>query len=86
MLSQALSKELDYFPPLLVQMVAIGETTGRLEDMLERVSAFYTREVNDLVGNLVELIQPVLMIFMGLAVGILFASILIPIFELAKKI
>ena len=55
LLSQALAKNQDYFPPLLIQMTAIGETTGRLEDMLERVSSFYTREVNDLVANLVEL-------------------------------
>lgn len=86
LLSQALAKNQDYFPPLLIQMVAIGETTGRLEDMLERVSGFYTREVNDLVGNLVELIQPALMVVIGLSVGVLFASILIPIFQLAQKI
>ncbi len=86
LLSQALSKNQDYFPPLLLQMTAIGETTGRLEDMLERVSQFYTREVNDLVGNLVELIQPALMVVIGLSVGVLFASILIPIFQLAQKI
>ena len=86
LLSQALAKNQDYFPPLLIQMTAIGETTGRLEDMLERVSSFYTREVNDLVANLVELIQPVLMVVIGISVGTLFASILIPIFQLAQKI
>ncbi len=86
LLSAALAKNQDYFPPLLVQMTAIGESTGRLEDMLERAATFYTREVNDLVGNLVELIQPALMVVIGLSVGVLFASILIPIFQLAQKI
>ena len=86
LLSQSLAKNQDYFPPLLIQMTAVGETTGKLEDMLERVSGFYTKEVNDLVGNLVELIQPALMVVIGLSVGVLFASILIPIFQLAQKI
>ncbi|OGY60183.1 MAG: hypothetical protein A3B23_03980 [Candidatus Colwellbacteria bacterium RIFCSPLOWO2_01_FULL_48_10] len=86
LLSNTLSKNENYFPPLLVQMTAIGESTGRLEDMLSRVSGFYNREVDGVVGNLVELIQPILMIFIGLAVGTLFASILIPIFNLAQTI
>lgn len=86
LLSQSISRKDKYFPALVIQMTAIGETTGRLEDMLERVSSFYTREVNDLVSNLVELIQPALIVIMGLSTGILFASILIPIFQLAQKL
>ncbi len=84
LLSQSLAKKEEFFPPLVSQMVAVGETTGRLEELLVKVSTFYTREVDDLVGNLVELIQPVLMVVIGILVGILFASILIPIYNLVS--
>ena len=84
LVSQALSKNENFFPPLVAQMVAIGESTGRLEELLERVSSFYTREVDTLLNNLVELIQPILMLVIGVLVGALFASILIPIYNLVK--
>lgn len=82
LLSQSLAKNEQYFPPLVSQMVAVGESTGRLDDLLEKVASFYTREVDSAVANLVELIQPALMVVIGLLVGALFASILIPIYNL----
>lgn len=85
-LSQAFAKSEAYFPPLVSQMTAIGEETGRLEDILDKISRFYTREAEDMVSNLVELIQPLMMVVIGVFVGILFASILIPIFELAQRL
>jgi len=84
LLSRALEQEEKYFPPLVSQMVAVGESTGRLDDMLSRVAQFYTREVDGMVSNLVELIQPALMVVIGLSVGLLFASILIPIYNLVQ--
>ncbi|MDD4930988.1 MAG: type II secretion system F family protein [Candidatus Colwellbacteria bacterium] len=81
LLSQALAKYPDYFPPLIGQMVAIGESTGQLEPLLKKVSAFYSREIDDLVGSLVELIQPILMLIIGAVVGALFASILMPVYS-----
>ncbi len=85
LLSQSLGKNEEYFPPLVSQMVAIGESTGRLEELLSRISSFYTREVDSLLGNLVELIQPALMLVIGVLVGGLFASILVPIYNLAQS-
>jgi type IV pilus assembly protein PilC len=82
LLSQSLAKNEEYFPPLVSQMVAVGESTGRLDDLLEKVAAFYTREVDGIVANLVELIQPALMVVIGLLVAALFASILVPIYNL----
>jgi type IV pilus assembly protein PilC len=82
--SNLLSENEYYFPPLVGQMVAIGENTGRLEEILGRVSAFFTREVNDVLNNLVELIQPILIAVIGALIGLLFASILIPIYNLAQ--
>lgn len=81
LLSQALAKYPNYFPPLVSQMVAIGESTGQLEPLLKKISNFYSREIDDLVGSLVELIQPILMLVIGGVVGALFASILAPIYN-----
>ncbi len=83
-LSSQLAKNEYYFPVLVGQMVAIGENTGRLEEIFSRISIFYTREVNDLLNNLVELIQPILIAVIGVLIGLLFASILIPIYNLAQ--
>ena len=65
-------------------MIAVGEGTGKLDELLMRVSDFYTREVDDTVNNLVELIQPLLMVVIGIAVGVLFAAVLIPMFGLVQ--
>ena len=83
-LSEALA-EMDEFPPLVAQLVGVGESTGRLEQLLEKVRQFYTREVNDMVDNLVNLLQPVLMIIIGVVVAVLFASILLPIYGLVQS-
>ncbi len=80
-LSQAINKYPYYFPSLVGQMISVGETTGRIESLLKRISAFYTREIEDIVSNLVELIQPILMLVIGVIVGALFAAILMPVFS-----
>ncbi|MDP1688519.1 MAG: type II secretion system F family protein [bacterium] len=85
LMSQAFAHHPTYFPPLLSQMVAVGENTGRLDDMLARVSKFYTTEVDETVANMVELIQPALIIIIGVLTGLLFASMLLPIYDLANK-
>lgn len=84
LLSASISKNEVYFPPMVSQMVSIGEKTGKLEEMFDRISKFYTREIDAAVGNLVELIQPALMVVLGVMVGVLFAAILIPIYNLAQ--
>lgn len=80
--SALLSSKEKYFPSLVGQMVAIGETTGRLEAILSKISTFYSREVNNMIDNLTELIQPILISVVGIFVGLLFAAILIPIYNL----
>ncbi len=86
LLSESIAKYPGYFPPLVSQMIAVGETTGKVEDMFARVAGVYTREADEVTNNLVDLIQPVMMIGMGLMVGILFASVLIPIYNLTANI
>ena len=84
LLSTLLSRNEYYFPALVGQMIAIGESTGRLDETLSRISSFYTREVDDVLSNLTELIQPILIAVIGVFVGLLFASVLIPIYNLAQ--
>ena len=60
-----------YFPPLVAQMTAVGEATGQLEQIFTRLANFYGRETDKVVGNIVDLIQPLLMIVIGLMVGLL---------------
>lgn len=83
-LSAALSRHSRYFPVLVVQMMAVGESTGRLSDMLDRTAKFYSREVDSLISELVELVQPAIMVIVGVMVGLLFASLLLPIYNLAE--
>lgn len=82
--SSLITKNEYYFPSLVGQMVAIGESTGRLEEILSKISIFYTREVDNILNNLSELIQPILISVIGVFVGLLFATILIPIYNLAQ--
>ncbi len=84
LLSRALSDKDYFFPSLVGQMVAIGENTGRLDSLLSRVSVFYTREVNDVLDNLIELIQPALIVVVGVLISLLFAAVMLPIFNLAQ--
>ncbi len=84
LMSQALAQYENYFPLLVSQMVAVGEATGKLESLLTRVSSFYTREVDNSLTNLVDLIQPAMMVGIGILIGVLFAAVLIPIYNLAQ--
>lgn len=81
-LSRSLGKYPEYFPPLVSQMLAVGETTGKLEQIFLRLAGYYGKEADNVINNIVDLIQPVLIIGIGVMVGILFASILIPIYRL----
>jgi type II secretory pathway component PulF len=85
-LATAIGKYPAYFPPLVSQMVAVGETTGQVDQIFTRIADFYGRETDAVIGNLVELIQPVLMIGIGILVGVLFASILLPLYQLTSAI
>jgi type IV pilus assembly protein PilC len=86
LLSESIQKYPSFFPELVPQMIAVGETTGKIEDMFKRLSGIYSREADEITNNLVDLIQPIMMIGMGLMVGFLFASILIPIYSLTESI
>ncbi len=73
-------------PSIMVQMIRIGEETGELVTMLNKLAAFYQREVNNTVDTLVNLIEPVMIVVLGVGVGVLLAAVLIPIYNLAGTI
>src|SRR3989344_1015958 len=82
-ISEALSRWED-IPPLVTQMIKIGEETGKLDFMLKTMARFYRREVENTVDNLVGLIEPVMIIILGLGVGILVVSVLLPIYNISS--
>jgi len=86
LLSQSFARQDKFFPPIVTQMITVGEQTGKVDEMFVRISSFYSREVDNIVGNLVELIQPILMVGIGVVVGFLFAAILLPIYNLIQVI
>jgi type IV pilus assembly protein PilC len=74
------------FPPMVTQMVDVGEESGRLSDMLVKVSEFYDREVETTVKGLTTMIEPLLIIFMGVIVGFIAISVMTPIFQLVNSV
>ena len=74
------------FPNMVVQMVAIGEESGELDTMLGKVSDFYEREVDDAVDALSSLLEPIIMVFLGVIVGGMVIAMYLPIFKMASAV
>ena len=75
--------ETKVFPSMVVQMIAVGESTGALDAMLSKIADFYEDEVDQAVDTLMSLIEPALMAFLGVVVGGLVITMYLPIFKLA---
>ncbi|MEK7175637.1 MAG: type II secretion system F family protein [Patescibacteria group bacterium] len=85
-LSSSFAKYPEEIPGIMVQMIKVGEETGSLGEILKTLFNFYSREVNDSIDTLVGLIEPVMIVVLGLGVGILLVSVLVPIYNLAGGI
>ncbi len=72
------------FPPMVVQMIAVGETTGALDAMLSKIADFYDDEVDSAVTALTALLEPMLMIFLGVTIGFIVVAMYLPIFEMGS--
>jgi len=83
--SEALSGHKE-IPQMLVQMIKVGEETGAMGNILKTLARFYKREVDDAVDTLVGLIEPIMIVALGLGVGILLSSVLMPIYNIAGGI
>jgi type IV pilus assembly protein PilC len=74
--------EAKVFPPMVTQMIAVGESTGALDSMLEKIADFYDDEVDNAVSTLTSMIEPALMVFLGGTVGFIVVAMYLPIFKL----
>lgn len=74
------------FPPMVVQMVSIGEESGQLDSMLSKIADFFEQEVDDAVAGLSTLLEPIIMVFLGIVIGGLVVAMYLPIFKLGAVV
>jgi type IV pilus assembly protein PilC len=79
-------RECGVFPPMVVQMIGVGEQTGALDEMLEKVADFYDSEVDTAVGALTSIIEPVMIVVMGTIVGGMLIAMYLPMFKLVTVV
>lgn len=74
------------FPPIVISLVSIGEETGALDTMLDKVADFYGAEVDDTIGRLQTIMDPILIVILGVIIGTLAIALLLPMFEIVTKV
>jgi type IV pilus assembly protein PilC len=74
------------FPPMVIQMISVGESTGALDSMLSKIAEFYEEEVDVAVANLTSLLEPLLMCFLGVVIGGVVIAMYLPIFNMASAV
>jgi type IV pilus assembly protein PilC len=79
-------KETGVFPPMVTQMISVGEKTGGLDDMLSKIADFYDEEVDAAVSALTSIIEPVIIVFMGVVIGGILIAMYLPMFDIIGKI
>lgn len=79
-------RETKVFPPMVVQMINVGEQTGNLDEMLTKIADFYDDEVDVAVGSLTSIIEPVLIVIMGVIIGGMVVAMYLPMFDLIKTV
>ncbi len=79
-------KESGVFPPMVTQMIAVGEKTGGLDDMLSKIADFYDEEVDEAVTALTSIIEPIIIVFMGIVIGGILIAMYLPMFDIIGKI
>jgi type IV pilus assembly protein PilC len=79
-------EETGIFPPMVVQMISVGEATGALDSMLNKIAIFYDDEIDVAVDSMTALLEPVMMVFLGGIVGGMIIAMYLPIFKLASVV
>jgi type IV pilus assembly protein PilC len=74
------------FPPMVIQMISVGESTGALDSMLSKIADFFEEEVDIAVVNLTSLLEPLLMVFLGVVIGGVVIAMYLPIFQMASAV
>jgi len=75
----------NYIPKMVPQMIAVGEKTGKIDTVLDRITSFYSRESSNMLDNLSKLMEPLIMVIMGIGVGIMVAAVLLPMYNMANS-
>ncbi|MBI3592234.1 MAG: type II secretion system F family protein [Nitrospirae bacterium] len=83
--AEPLSKSV-VFPPMVCQMISVGESTGALDTMLVKIADFYDDEVDNAVANLTTMLEPMLMVFLGITIGYIVVALYLPIFKMGEVI
>jgi len=78
--------EIKAFPPMVVQMITVGESTGALDTMLSKIADFYDDEVDTAVSTMMSLLEPIIMAFLAVILGGLVISMYLPVFTMAGSI
>jgi type IV pilus assembly protein PilC len=79
-------KETKVFPPMVVQMIHVGEQTGALDQMLSKIADFYEDEVDTAVQGLVKLLEPIMIVFLGVIIGTIVTAMYLPLYQLLGQI
>ena len=79
-------QETKVFPPMVVQMIAVGEATGALDSMLSKIADFYEDEVDAAVSAMTSLLEPIMMVFLGGVVGGMIVAMYLPIFQIGALV
>ena len=79
-------RETGVFPNMVVQMIGVGEQTGALDAMLQKIADFYEDEVDAAVGDLLTAMEPLMILFLGIVVGGVVISMYLPLFSLVGKL
>jgi len=79
-------KKIGVFPPMVTQMVAVGEQTGELDQMLEKLADYYEEEADGAIANMMTLFEPIMIVFLGVVIGGIVISLYLPIFSLINKL
>ncbi|HZJ41118.1 MAG TPA: type II secretion system F family protein [Candidatus Saccharimonadales bacterium] len=74
-----------YIPKMVPQMIAVGERTGKLDSVLDRITTFYARDTANMLDNLSKLMEPIIMVIMGVGVGIMVAAVIMPMYNMASQ-
>lgn len=74
-----------YIPKMVPQMIAVGERTGKLDSVLDRITTFYSRDTANMLDNLSKLMEPIIMVIMGVGVGIMVAAVIMPMYNMASQ-
>ncbi len=81
----AVMEKSPHVPKMVPQMIAVGEKTGKIDSVLDRITTFYTREMTNMLDNLSKLMEPIIMVIMGVGVGIMVAAVILPMYNLASQ-